>query len=222
MYAGPISRKESGVFSGKNYRLFLTKPENITRMREMRKLHVLQTENSNRLEGNMRIAIIGMLLVLVVACDRYPANPPKDFPDAPKVEIAHLHTEYVEVDTTINGIASDKVNVLSFYIKAENFTAKALELYGRAAMAGPPDSVEHVVHFKTDDLSFDLNGTGYEFNILDYVNSESSYILVRPKFPSNEYSPFEGIQGKIESITITEVWAWPEIGEKFSVSISGE
>ena len=159
----------------------------------------------------MRIVIIGMLLVLVVACERYPANPPKDLPEAPAVEIAHLHTEYVEVDTTINGIASDKVNVLSFYIKALNFTARSLELYGRAAMAGPPDSVEHVIHFKTDDLSYDLNGTGYEFNILDYVNSESSYILVRPKFPSNDYSPFEGIQGKIESLTITEAVSYTHL-----------
>ena len=170
----------------------------------------------------MKNTIIVMMMLLAVACERFPANPPKDFPAEPVVHIQHLDTEYVTVDTTINGIAADKVNVLTFYIKAENLMANALEFYGLVVFAGPPDSIEHVVHFRTDDLSYELNGTGYNFNILEWVRSESSYILVRPKFPTNEYSPFEGVQGKIESLTITEVWAYPENGEKVSVAINGE
>ena len=170
----------------------------------------------------MKTVAIGCCILLFAACERFPANPPTDYPPEPRITIEHLSTDYVPVDTTITGIASDKVNVLMFHIKAENFTAKAIEFYGTAVMAGPPDSVEHVVHFRTDDLNYSLNGTGYEFNTLDQVDPDLSYILVRAKFPSNEYAPFDGIQGMIESITITEVWGYSQTGEKFTASICRE
>ncbi len=168
----------------------------------------------------MKVILLCLLLLCAVSCERFPTNPPLTLPPGPSVTIEHLETDYVTVDTSINGIVSNKVNVLSFYMKTEHLTAKALEIYGRAVMEGPPDDVEHAILFRTDNVAFDIDGTGYDFNTLDWVYPESEFTLVRPKFPTNDYAPFSGDQGKIVSVTVTEVWAYDEKGNKISVNFT--
>ena len=166
----------------------------------------------------MKRWLIFFLPLLYTACQQFPSNPPKNI-EPPTVFIEHLKTDYIEFETSIDGLATDKVNILFFQLKVANFEAKALEFYGRADIEGPPEMVNHAIHFRTDLIGSDLDGTNYPFVILDDIQPESTYAFLRPKFPTNEYSPFSGTQGMIRSITITEVWAYDEHGNKFLVEL---
>ena len=155
--------------------------------------------------------------VLVLSCGRFPSNPAE--PESVKtVFIEHRGTEYVPASSSVEGIAATKVNVLSFDIRAENFVPKTLEFYGVVILDGPPEYREHSLYFLTDTVFVHPEGTGYTFNTLDRIEQGKSYTLIRPKFPTNEYSPFEDTQGMVTELAITEVWAADESGQKFSVA----
>jgi hypothetical protein len=160
-----------------------------------------------------------LLAVFIVACERYPANPPKVEEPVKTAYIHHVGTDYVPADTTVHGIMADKVNILLFEIKVDNFIAKSLEFYGKAVLEGPPEYHEHAIHFHTDDIVMDPGDVGYTLNTLDFIQSGPWYPLVRAKFPTNEYSPFEGTQGKVIEVSINEVWAYDEFGQKYSVTL---
>ena len=164
---------------------------------------------------------IFLLVILITACENFPTNPLKDGEDVITVNIEHINTAYVETETPVEGIASDKVNILSFQFKVENFNPKAIEFFGIVVFDGPPEQEEHALHFRTDTLSYDLDIVGYEFNTLNCIESEAIYTLNRPKYPTNNYSPFEGDQGKIIEITFTEIWAIDQNDEQIPVVISG-
>ena len=167
----------------------------------------------------MKSGIAVFLALFLVACERFPVNPPKAMPPGSTVSVQFLSSDYVATEPGTEGLVADKVNILSFAIRAENFQAKALEFYGKVVIEGPPDARQHSIQFRTDDVVVDPPNTGYTFNTLDSVATGYNYVLVRPKYPTNEYSPFEGTQGKIIELTITEVWAYDQDGNRISVTI---
>ncbi|MCJ7813388.1 hypothetical protein MUP95_08770, partial [bacterium] len=117
-----------------------------------------------------------------------------------------------------NLLTATKVNVLFFKIRAEHFTPSSIEIYGRALIQGPPESREQSIQYRTDSIVLNPEGTNYTFNTLQTIQADSTYMLVRPKFPTNEYSPFLGTQGMVEEISITEVWAYDAAGERIAVN----
>ena len=167
----------------------------------------------------MKKLILVSVGLLIIACEQFPSNPSKlDLSE--RVYIEHRDTEYVPAETTIEGIAATKVNVLSFEIRTENIESTALEFYGRAMLDGPPGYQEHSIHFRTDSLFLSVEGMEYTFNKLVSLEPGSTYTIVRPKFPTNEYAPFEGTQGMVREITITQVWAYDQDGEKHSIRVA--
>ena len=178
-------------------------------------LHLLKKRF--REEGVMKYATPFLLFFLFVSCERFPSNPPKTPLNLKIVFVEHLSTDYVPADLPVEGIAATKVNVLSFSLRAENFMPKALEFFGTALIEGPPECRKHSVYFKTDTIFIHPEGTEYSFNTLEWIESGRTYTLVRPKFPTNEYSPFQGTQGMVTELTITEVWAIDGEGRRSSV-----
>ena len=159
-----------------------------------------------------------LLVVLISACSKSPSDP-SSYKGHETVIIEHLGTEYVEADPPTSGLITTKVNVLSFRIRAENFHPTALEFYGRALLQGPPWNREHALYFRTDSLVMNVQINGFSFNTAQSIEPGSTYTLIRPKFPTNEYSPFAGMQGKVQQVTITEAWAINEQGERLSVAL---
>lgn len=155
-----------------------------------------------------------LVISLFVACQRFPTNPPKTPEATPSVFIDHLATAYVLTKPPTQGLVATKVNVLSFRIRVKNFSGRALEFYGRVVIEGPPECRDHAVQYRTDSVVLYPADTGYTFNTLENIEPETTYILVRPKYPTNEYSPFEDTQGMVTEVTITDAWAYDDHGKK--------
>lgn len=160
-----------------------------------------------------------LLPLLIFGCEQYPSNPPIPSQDKPTVIIEHTHTDYVEIENYIDGLSTNKVNILSFKITIGDFNAKAIEFYGRAKLEGPPDMGDHDLHFRTDLVMSKLANPDYVFETLDNIQPETTYYIMRPKFPTNEYSPFSDQQGMLLSLTLTEAWAIDANGDKFLVKL---
>jgi hypothetical protein len=167
----------------------------------------------------MKRAFLVLLFFLVLTCDRFPSNPPETPQNSKVVFVEHFSTDYVPASPPVEGLLATKVNVMFFEMRVENFKPKAIEFYGWALIDGPPEYQKRAIHFRTDSLVLNPEETGYTFNAMEWIEPGSSYVFIRPKFPTNEYSPFEGTQGMVKEVTITEVWAFDENGEKFSVSV---
>ena len=166
----------------------------------------------------MRRALTFALFLMILGCDHYPSNPSK-VDTTMRVYIRHSDTEYVSSVPPVEGIAADKVNVLSFELRTEHFTPAALEIYGRVELEGPPSSQEHSLYFRTDSLVIIPGETEYTFNTFPLIMPGATYSIVRAKYPTNEYAHFEGDQGKVKGVTITEIWAYNGAGERFAVSL---
>ncbi|MBN1782708.1 hypothetical protein JW948_16345 [bacterium] len=166
------------------------------------------------MEENMKIEaaavrfatfLTGLCLILVFSqCERFPSNPSLGNSGSPWVEIRHVATEYTANPVTVNGLAADKVNLLTFEILANDFETRALEVFGRVILEGPPYEREHRLHFRTDVL---LQKESESCQCLDYIQPELPYQIVRAQFPTNEYSPFMGSQGKVKEVIITDAVA---------------
>ena len=168
----------------------------------------------------MRKSILFLFLCsLLLFCDEYPPNPEDVKPVLNGVFIQHTETDYIPVNPPAEGMMATKVNVLSFRFVVKEIEVKALEFYGRAIVAGPPEDRIHAVHFRTDSLGLIPEGTVYQFNVINKIEPESTYIIVRPQYPTNEYSPFTDDRGKIVSIEINEAWAYREDGTVAPVSL---
>lgn len=157
-----------------------------------------------------------LLAVVFLVCAKLPNDPAKLIKPW-TIFIEHLGTEYVEADLTVDGLISTKVNVLTFGIRSENFNPKALEFYGRAVLYGPPENREHAIHFRTDTITMEPTVTGFTFNTQEWISPGIDYTFNRAKFPTNEYSPFQGLQGKVKEVTITDAWALNENNVRFSI-----
>ena len=157
-----------------------------------------------------------LLIVFVISqCSSFPSNPDNGSSVEKWVEIKHVQTEYITTETSVSGLAADKVNLLSFEIQANNFDAAALEVYGRLILEGPPYDREHNLHFRTDKL---LQTEAVSGICVQEIQSDLPYLLVRSKFPTNEYSPFSGDQGKVMQIIVTNVIAYDANGTSKDVA----
>lgn len=160
-----------------------------------------------------------LLALLLVGCNSFPTNTVDLEIPVNQVHLEHLSTDYVPVDACVDGLLATKVNVLSFSVRVKNFQPVALEFYGRLRMEGSPEDQEHSIRFRTDIVDFIPAETGFTFNTLNTLKPEKQYTLLRPKFPTNEYAPFVGDQGKVKEVTITEVWAFNESGDSYTVEL---
>jgi hypothetical protein len=160
-----------------------------------------------------------LLALLIVGCNSFPTNTiDHEFP-VKQVYLEHLSTDYVPIQDCVEGLLATKVNVLSFSVRVKNFQPVALEFYGRLKMEGSPEAQEHSIRFRTDTVDLVPEAAGFTFNTLMALKPETQYTLLRPKFPTNEYAPFQGDQGKVIKVTITEAWAFDESGESFTVEL---
>ena len=166
----------------------------------------------------MRKALLLLIIVSFLHCSDFSSDSVDPRNDG-ILYIQHVGTEYVKTIPPGQGLVATKVNVLSFEIRAENCQPNALEFYGRAAIQGPPGNREHGFCFRTDSVAIATQIESYNFNVEQQINNGTTYILMRPKYPTNEYAPFEGIQGKVMEVTITEAWAIYENGNRYSLAL---
>ncbi len=168
----------------------------------------------------MRKSIIVLsLCTILLFCDEYPPNPENVKIELKGISIRHTETDYIPVNPPMKDMMATKVNVLVFRFVVRGIEVDALEFYGKAIVAGPPEGRIYAVHFRTDSLGLIPEGTHYHFNIIDKIEPDSTYVIVRPQYPTNEYSPFTDSRGKIMSIEIDEVWAYWEDGTVAPVSM---
>lgn len=156
-------------------------------------------------------------IILFTQCEKFPSNPEDNPEESPWVEIRHVATEYVNTQTSVTGLAAKKVNLLKFEIQANYFEAAALEVFGRVVLEGPPYEREHNLYFRTDKL---LQLEAGNCICLDNIQPESPYEIIRSKFPTNEYSPFQGDQGKVKEVIITHVVAYDTQGNGTDIALA--
>lgn len=156
--------------------------------------------------------------VCFIFCEKFPSNPTYEEPDPNGVSIKHIEINYVSADPPADGMIATKVNIISFRFAIRNLKVKALEFYGKAVLDGPPDDRVYAIHFRTDSLGLKPEDTEYQFNVLEEIEPESTYVIVRPQYPTNEYAPFVDDRGRIKSIKIYDVWAHREDGTTVSLS----
>jgi hypothetical protein len=154
---------------------------------------------------------------LILSCEEYPSNPLQAPSEAKKASVIHAGTQYVPVNPPGEGLVARKVNILCFKFRADNFRAKAVELIGKATFEGPPDAQEHAFRFRTDAIDTVVPNTGTPFDVIRSIEPESTYTFFRYQFPMNEYSPFANTQGMIRVVSIDEIWAYDEEGNRSPV-----
>jgi hypothetical protein len=159
---------------------------------------------------------------MALSCQRVPLGPDVSNITDPTVIIEHVSTEYVTATQPKAGILADKANVLFFQIRLANCPVKSLEFLGYATLEGPPDDHQQIVHFWTDSAGTTPQGVEFDVNTLQDIQPDSTYTLVRTKFPTNDYFPFSGSQGKIKQVEWTEAWACDQTGKRFSIKMDAK
>jgi hypothetical protein len=162
--------------------------------------------------------ILLIAITLFVTCEKFPSNPAQIREEARIASVTLAETRYIQVDPPGEGLVASKVNILCFKVRA-NFSARSMELIGKAKVEGPPETREHAFHFRTDQVDSMVPNASVVFNVLNSVEPETDYVLFRYQFPMNEYSPFANDQGKVSSVTIDEVWAVDPEGNRFPVNL---
>jgi hypothetical protein len=162
--------------------------------------------------------ILLIAFTLFLTCEKFPSNPVQIRPEVKIASVTLAETRYEQVDPPGEGLVASKVNILCFKVRA-NFSARAIELIGKAKVEGPPETREHAFHFRTDQIDSMVPNTSVVFNVLSSVEPETVYVLVRYQFPMNEYSPFANNQGKVSSVTVDEVWAVDREGNRSQVNV---
>jgi len=166
----------------------------------------------SRITGHFTLGIF--ILFCISRCEQFPSNPENISSESKSVQVQHVCTDYITTEASLSGLATKKVNLLTFEIQANHFEAEALEIFGRVILEGPPFEREHNLHFRTDQLLQDEDGSCTCF---ETIHSGQPYQLIRSKFPTNEYSPFYGNQGKVEQVIITNVIAYNAEGESICI-----
>jgi len=174
--------------------------------------------NSREKGAHMKTGIaIGFIMAL--SCQRMPVSLDASNNTDPTVIIEHVSTEYVNATQPTAEILADKANMLFLQIRLTHRSVKALELLGYATLEGPPDDHQQILHFWTDSVSVKPQGVEFDVNTLQELQPDSTYLLIRAKFPTNDYFPFTGNQGKIKEVEWTEAWACDQNNKRFSIQI---
>lgn len=190
------------------------------RLNKMKKLPNKENFSVKDRGSTMKAFVLVLFALCILGCEQYPSNPPLEQDADPFIQIVHKATDYVEATSNIPGIAADKTNILLFEFEIANFETVAMEVLGIVTLEGMDEKKEHTIHFYTDQILVEPQGTDYELNTLDKLVPESTYTLIRSKFPPNEYAPFKNDMGRIKTLKFCEVWAYNASGEKQSIVIS--
>ena len=166
----------------------------------------------------VRFLAVPVILILI-GCETFPENPSKTPEPKGVVSIEHTATEYVPATHPVVGVNANKTNVLFFNISVANIEVHSVEFMGRAMVESGEGLKEHAIHFRTDEVVVNPKETGYTFNTLDCLEPSMKYTVVRSKFPTNDYAPFEGDMGKIKEVFITDVWAYNDQGDIIDVGV---
>jgi len=153
-----------------------------------------------------------IMIPLIMGCERFPSNPETTLLQGPSFTIKHETTEYIEVDSGMEGLAADKVNILTFSVEIMNENLSFIEFLGVAMLNGPPEYGQHAIHFRTDSLNTLAADLGVHFEQLTELKTDTTYMFKRPFYPTNEYAPFEANRGRVERVTISEIRAYDESG----------
>ena len=170
----------------------------------------------------MRARIMVFAALPFLACEKTPVNPPRVPAPVPRVTVRCTAVQYVPVEHAVDGLIAKKMNVLTFSVRCGNVKAKAVEFFGSVRLQGPPYNREHDLHFFTDRLDAEAVSAGSAWTLLGAVHSDSTYTLVRCKFPMNEYAPFEGDQGKVIGVRMQRACAYSELGESVDLEVVDE
>jgi hypothetical protein len=162
--------------------------------------------------------VIGYAMTL--SCQRSPSALDESNHVDPTVAIENVNTEYVKAIQPTAVILADKANVLFLQIRLAHCSVRALEILGFATLEGPPDNHQQIVHIWTDSVDVKPLGVDLDLNTLPELRPDSTYMLVRTKFPTNDYFPFNGNQGKIKAIEWTQAWTCDQTGKRFSIQIA--
>ncbi|HHS13624.1 MAG TPA: hypothetical protein ENN03_07615 [bacterium] len=160
------------------------------------------------------------ILLIVLGCETFPDNP-KGEPIEKRVDCTHVQTEYVPAKPSIEGLDATKVNLLTFQFRTQSVSTRALEFHALVVLNGPPNTREHAVIFRTDEILIAPDGNDIELPVFSWIEAGETYLLVRPKFPTNEYVPFDGDQGRVVQVSLTAVYALDERGQKTPVPFIG-
>lgn len=152
------------------------------------------------------------LLLTLMGCERLPLNPDMAEPSGPTVTIRHETTEYITATPEVEGLAANKVNILTFSVHVDNEHLHSIEFIGVAMLNGPPTFCQHAIHYRTDSLTAMPKGMNVDFEQFNDLQPGETYRFKRALLPTNEYAPFEADQGRVEWIAITEIWGYDEEG----------
>ncbi|MBN2417526.1 hypothetical protein JXO52_16940 [bacterium] len=188
----------------------------------MRRIPKLVSSTTRRLFATAIHAGVFFCFVLLLtgfdtACDHYPGNPAEPPVMEQRVIIEYLGTEYLPAVHEIDGLEADKANVLTFAVTVEHEEARALEVQGKVIIGGPPYQKEHAFTFRTDSLFMNLVDCQAEQTVIQWIDAGQQYVFSRTLLPPNEYYPFQGEQGKVDSIVLNTVYAIGSDGSRHSV-----
>lgn len=191
----------------------------------MKNVKKCATHAPRRVRGAARrtealLAAVLLFAGLHTACDRYPGNLVDPQVTEPTVTIECLDTAYVPAVHEIDGLEADKANVMTFSLFSDNVEARAIEVHGKVIIDGPPYQTEQAFTFRTDSLLIDFVECPFEQQVIQQIDDSQMYVFTRSILPPNDYYPFEGEQGKIDSIIINNVYAIWNDGSRHSLSFA--
>lgn len=160
--------------------------------------------------------ILITISLLIFGCTN---SPTESYEKLPTVTINHVTTDYVQAEPPGGGLVATKVNILTFTIDVTYSQPKAIEFYGQMVLHGPPENQVQAIYFRTDTLAITPKVPGFAFHKHSTIEPGSTYTLVRPQFPTNEYAPFDGTQGMLKDLKITNAWAIDELGMKTLITV---
>jgi len=158
-----------------------------------------------------------ILLMANSSCDHYPGNPAEPELPAEMIIIEHVATDYIPANHDIDGLETDKANFITFSVTVEHLQVRAIEVQGKVIIGGPPYQKEHAFTFRTDSLLISIAECPVDQEIIPNIQEGEEYVFSRSILPPNEYSPFQGEQGKVDSIVLNNVYAINEDGTRESV-----
>jgi hypothetical protein len=170
----------------------------------------------------MKKAIVLCMTIFLAACERFPTNPSGETATEPSLSIVSVKVQYLPLAKEVDGLIAKKMNVVTIGFRAEGLppNVQAVELCGSAVLQGPPDNQEHDLHFRTDRMDAENEQPGMGWNLIQSVQPDTVYTLVRCKLPMNEYAPFEGNQGKVLRVKVKQAWAVDGNGNKTTMHIA--
>jgi len=153
-----------------------------------------------------KLLISIVFVIMFFGCDKYPSNPLENKNPEESISVTHLSTDYLDIEHHIEGLLASKASFVSFKLQVHNLETMALEVQGNVMIGGPPYQHEYGFTFRTDSVFIHLGNCQIEQKLISSIKDGTSYTFNRAILPPNEFSPYEGNQGKVDSITLKNIW----------------